>query len=359
MRRNICLDSFRDTHPIPRCLNLHSTRSQRGMFCSIRTWSTTFKLQHHLWELGLVFLLWGGGAKYMSIQFSPTKQWKTDECHRKLKKNVAKSRKATENWSTAVEKTMNRIENRRKHVDKLDERHGKLKQNHGKTVENHRKWLGKLWVWPEYFFDPNIFFDSWGIFFLILIFFLIRLPFRCLRPTLPRLHAAPCLPQEAGRDHSATDLQPRALQGLGADDHFHGNSSTERARPAWRRRCQHISRWKKIGRWWGREWLNQALAIGTHACTHLLRKILSNYWCGRHRNVRKHFSKTWQENLVDPTWEIVRSNLSMSLLEGSTSSDAAQSDCENRTVVWCEKRLRNCLKNVVPVLGLAGCHQWK
>ena len=28
MRRNICLDSFRDTHPIPRCLNLHSTRSQ-------------------------------------------------------------------------------------------------------------------------------------------------------------------------------------------------------------------------------------------------------------------------------------------------------------------------------------------
>ena len=34
----------------------------------------------------------------------------------------------------------------------------------------------------------------------------------------------------------------------------------------------------------------------------------------------------------------MQSNLSMSLLEGSTSSDAAQSDCENRTVVWCEKR---------------------
>ena len=32
------------------------------MFRSIRTWSTTFKLQHYLWELGLVFLLWGGGA---------------------------------------------------------------------------------------------------------------------------------------------------------------------------------------------------------------------------------------------------------------------------------------------------------
>ena len=28
----------------------------RGMFCSIRTWSTPFKLQHYFWELGLVFL---------------------------------------------------------------------------------------------------------------------------------------------------------------------------------------------------------------------------------------------------------------------------------------------------------------
>ena len=33
----------------------------------------------------------------------------------------------------------------------------------------------------------------------------------------------------------------------------------------------------------------------------------------------------------------MRSNLSTSLLEVSTSSDTAQSDCENRTVVWCEK----------------------
>ena len=32
-------------------------------------------------------------------------------------------------------------------------------------------------------------------------------------------------------------------------------------------------------------------------------------------------------------------NLSTSLLEGLTSSDAAQSDCENRTVVWFEKLL--------------------
>ena len=43
--------------------------------------------------------------------------------------------------------------------------------------------------------------------------------------------------------------------------------------------------------------------------------------------------------------------------EGLTSSDAAQSDCENRTVVW----FQNCWKDDMPVLGLAGCHgqKWK
>ena len=45
-------------------------------------------------------------------------------------------------------------------------------------------------------------------------------------------------------------------------------------------------------------------------------------------------------------------NFSTSLLEGVTSSDAAQSDCENRTVVWFGNRW----KNDMPVLGLAGCH---
>jgi len=47
-----------------------------------------------------------------------------------------------------------------------------------------------------------------------------------------------------------------------------------------------------------------------------------------------------------------RGILSTSLLEGFSGSDAAQSDCENRTVVWFEKRL----KNDMPVLGLAGRH---
>ena len=39
----------------------------------------------------------GGRRQIYVYTVSPTKQWKTDECHRKLKKNVTKSRKATEN----------------------------------------------------------------------------------------------------------------------------------------------------------------------------------------------------------------------------------------------------------------------
>ena len=194
----------------------------RGMFCSIRTWSTTFKLQHYFWELGLVFLppkralppnppppaaslfttksdtskafqttaipvrnracvpplphcllktklhrhasntmvprltfymftrgmfcsihTHGVPHSSYSTMDKPLKTWKLNQtmenrwCHRKLKKNVAKSRKATENWSTTVEKSMNRIENRRKHVDKLMN-----------AMENWSKTM-KTWGRPE------------------------------------------------------------------------------------------------------------------------------------------------------------------------------------------------------------------
>ena len=43
--------------------------------------------------------------------------------------------------------------------------------------------------------------------------------------------------------------------------------------------------------------------------------------------------------------KLCEGKLSTSLLEGFTCSEAAQSDCENRTVVW--------FKNDMPVLGLA------
>ena len=80
--------------------------------------------------------------------------------------------------------------------------------------------------------------------------------------------------------------------------------------------------------------------------THLLRNILSNYWCGMHL--------TCKNNSVKLTGIFGRfgvRNLSEVFLR--LSSDAAQiADCENRTVFW----ILTCWKNLVPVLGLAGCH---
>ena len=83
-----------------------------------------------------------------------------------------------------------------------------------------------------------------------------------------------------------------------------------------------------------------------HTHTHLLRNILSNYWCGMHL--------TCKNNSVKLTGIFGRfgvRNLSEVFLR--LSSDAAQiADCENRTVIW----VLTCWKNLVPVLGLAGCH---
>ena len=53
-------------------------------------------------------------------------------------------------------------------------------------------------------------------------------------------------------------------------------------------------------------------------------------------------AKTLQLNLTGTIWvirneKLCEGKLSTSLLEGSVGSDAAQADCENRTVVWFEK----------------------
>ena len=71
--------------------------------------------------------------------------------------------------------------------------------------------------------------------------------------------------------------------------------------------------------------------IHTYIHTHLLRNILSNYWCGMHHTCKNTWFKSDRRDLDDPTWKPLRSKLSTSLHEGSESSDAALSDCENRT----------------------------
>ena len=85
----------------------------------------------------------------------------------------------------------------------------------------------------------------------------------------------------------------------------------------------------------------------TLAQKHLIELLM---WNASH--VQKHLSKPDRSGWMIRSEKLCEGNLSTSLLEGLTCSDAAQSDCENRTVVWFE----NSWKNDMPVLGLAGCH---
>ena len=79
-----------------------------------------------------------------------------------------------------------------------------------------------------------------------------------------------------------------------------------------------------------------------------------------HRTCRNTSVKPDRSSWKARSENLCKGNLSTSLLDESARSDAAQSDCENRTVikkvphmeVWFEIRL----KNDMPVRGLAGCH---
>ena len=75
--------------------------------------------------------------------------------------------------------------------------------------------------------------------------------------------------------------------------------------------------------------------------THLIRNILSNYWCGVHRSCTN--------NSVNLPGKLYRRfgvrNLSEVLMR--LSSDAAHPDCENRTVVW----IWNCWKTTCRFLA--------
>ena len=71
--------------------------------------------------------------------------------------------------------------------------------------------------------------------------------------------------------------------------------------------------------------------------THLLRNILSNYWCGVPYTCTNTSVKPDRNGWMIRSEKLCEGNLSTSLLEGFSGSDVAQSDCENRTVVWFEK----------------------
>ena len=67
-----------------------------------------------------------------------------------------------------------------------------------------------------------------------------------------------------------------------------------------------------------------------------------------HRTCKKHLSKPDRNGWIIRSEKLCEGKLSTSLLEGFTCSDAAQSNCENRTVFWFE----NIWKSDMPVLKL-------
>ena len=65
----------------------------------------------------------------------------------------------------------------------------------------------------------------------------------------------------------------------------------------------------------------------THTYTHLLRNILSNYCCGMHHTCKNNSFKSDRHVWMIGSEKLCEGNLSTSLLEGSSSSDAARYNC--------------------------------
>ena len=80
-----------------------------------------------------------------------------------------------------------------------------------------------------------------------------------------------------------------------------------------------------------------------HTHTHLLRNILSNYWCGMHRTCTNTSFKPDRRKWMTRREKQWRRILSTSLLDATVPSDevSSKSDCENRTgknQIWFESR---------------------
>ena len=79
------------------------------------------------------------------------------------------------------------------------------------------------------------------------------------------------------------------------------------------------------------------------AHTHLVRNILSNYWCGMHRTCTNTSFKPDRRKWMTRREKQWRRILSTSLLDATVPSDevSSKSDCENRTgknQIWFESR---------------------
>ena len=98
-------------------------------------------------------------------------------------------------------------------------------------------------------------------------------------------------------------------------------------------------------------WDNNAhVPVHTHTCSEISYRITDVECIERAKNTS---FKPDRNRLMIGKEKLCEGNLSTSLLEGLTSSDAAQSDYENRTVVWFEKR------HAGSWLGRSPSRKWK
>ena len=81
------------------------------------------------------------------------------------------------------------------------------------------------------------------------------------------------------------------------------------------------------------EWKVDFPAMHCLTTTHLLRNILSNYWCGMHRTCKNTSFKPDRKWWMTRGEKQCRGKLSTSLLDATVSSDEVgrNSGCENRT----------------------------
>ena len=135
--------------------------------------------------------------------------------------------------------------------------------------------------------------------------------------------------------------------GVGWDNNVHVPVHTQ-ARQAHHTRAARSSWFTIGGVGWGG--IITLMFLYTHTCSEISYRITDVECIERAKNTS---FKPDRNRLMIGKEKLCEGNLSTSLLEGLTSSDAAQSDYENRTVVWFEKR------HAGSWLGRSPSRKWK
>ena len=96
----------------------------------------------------------------------------------------------------------------------------------------------------------------------------------------------------------------------------------------------------------------------TPSFTHLLRNILSNYWCGMHRTCKNTSIKPDRSSWMTRSENPCGGNLSTSLLDVTVPSEPNR-DLPLQISTSLQRKLQNCKMTTWRFLGWASSHDWK